>query len=114
HVLLHDEVLRRHPGRVGWQRWLEAAGARGVDPDAGPRFSHAHMALEAAVAGQGVALGRTTLVARDLAEGRLVQPFAFELESGLAYWLLTPRGAARSERVEAFRAWLQEATRRDA
>ncbi len=105
HVLLHDEVLRHHPGRVGWTRWLEAAGARGVDPEAGPRFSHAHMALEAAVAGQGVALGRTTLVARDLEEGRLVRPFALEVPSGLAYWLLTPKGT-RSDRVEAFRRWL--------
>lgn len=106
HVLLHDEVLRDHPGRVGWRRWLEAAGARRVDPDRGPRFSHAHMALEAAIAGQGVALGRTTLVRRDIAEGRLVRPFALELESGLAYWLLTPRGRPPAPAVRAFRAWL--------
>ncbi|MCA9605443.1 MAG: transcriptional regulator GcvA [Myxococcales bacterium] len=105
HVLLHDEVLRHHPGRVGWTRWLEAAGARDVDPEAGPRFSHAHMALEAAIAGQGVALGRTTLVARDLEEGRLVRPFDLELPSALSYWLLTPKGT-RPERVEAFRRWL--------
>jgi len=105
HTLLHDEVLREHPGRVGWRRWLEAAGVDGVDPDAGPRFSHAHMAIEAAIAGQGVALGRTTLVARDLAEGRLVQPFELEVEAELGYWLLTPRGAA-SARVQAFERWL--------
>src|SRR5690606_24222649 len=78
HVLLHDEVLRDHPARIGWHRWLEAAGACKVDPDRGPRFSHAHMAIEAAIAGQGVALGRSTLVSRDLAEGRLVRPFALE------------------------------------
>lgn len=106
HVLLHDEVLHDHPGRVGWRRWLEAAGARGVDPDRGPRFSHAHMALEAAVAGQGIALGRTTLISRDLREGRLVRPFALELESSLAYWLLTPRGVAVSGPVRALTEWL--------
>lgn len=106
HVLLHDEVLREHPGRIGWHRWLEAAGARSVDPDRGPRFSHAHMALEAAIAGQGVALGRTTLVRRDIDEGRLVRPFPLELESGLAYWLLTPRGQGPAPAVRAFRAWL--------
>jgi len=105
HTLLHDEVLRGHPGRVGWRRWLEAAGVTGVDPDAGPRFSHAHMAIEAAIAGQGVALGRTTLVAADLAAGRLVQPFALELEAELGYWLLTPRGEV-PPRVRAFERWL--------
>ncbi len=112
HVLLHDEVLRDHPGRIGWRRWLEAAGARGVDPERGPRFSHAHMALEAAVAGQGVALGRTTLVSRDLSEGRLVRPLAPELESGLAYWLLTPRGVAPPAPVRALAAWLEDEIQR--
>lgn len=106
HVLLHDEVLLDHPARIGWHQWLEAAGARRVDPDRGTRFSHAHMALEAAIAGQGVALGRTTLVRRDIAEGRLVRPFSLELESGLAYWLLTPRGQSAPPAVRAFRAWL--------
>ncbi|HJL14709.1 MAG TPA: transcriptional regulator GcvA [Sandaracinaceae bacterium LLY-WYZ-13_1] len=106
-VLLHDEVLRDHPGRVGWRRWLEAAGvADAVDPDRGPRLSHVHMALEAAVAGQGVALGRTTLVRADLEAGRLVRPFSLELASGLSYWLLTPRGVEPPPRVAAFREWL--------
>ncbi|MEC7520255.1 MAG: transcriptional regulator GcvA [Myxococcota bacterium] len=105
HTLLHDEVLRAHAGRVGWRRWLEAAGVEGVDPDRGPRFSHAHMALDAAVAGQGVALGRTTLVARDLEDGRLVRPFTLGLESGLSYWLLTPEGDP-PPRVARFRDWL--------
>lgn len=107
HVLLHDEVLRDHPGRIGWRRWLEAAGARRVNPDRGPRFSHAHMAIEAAIAGQGVALGRTTLVSRDLAEGRLVRPFALELDSAFSYWLLTARGAALSPAVRALSEWLR-------
>src|SRR5690606_20483110 len=95
-------------GRVGWRRWLEAAGVRDVDPDRGPRFSHAHMALEAAIAGQGVALGRTTLVSRDVREGRLVRPLSLELESGLAYWLLTPRGVAPPAPVRALAEWLRD------
>jgi LysR family transcriptional regulator, glycine cleavage system transcriptional activator len=110
-VLLHDEVLRDHPGRVGWRGWLEAAGVRRSFGDKGPRFSHAHMAIEAAIAGQGVALGRTTLVARDLAEGRLVRPFELELESALAYWLVAPRGASPPKRVSVFRDWLLASAR---
>lgn len=114
HVLLHDEVLRTHPARIGWRRWLEAAGATQVDPDRGPRFSHAHMALEAAVAGQGLALGRTTLVARDVREGRLVRPFAFELESELAYWLLTPRGQSLTGPLRTLTEWLVSTTAAEA
>ncbi|MFK7991004.1 MAG: LysR substrate-binding domain-containing protein [Sandaracinaceae bacterium] len=106
-VLLHDEVLRRHPGRIGWHRWLEAAGLEHIDPEAGPRFSHAHMAIEAAIAGQGVTLGRTSLVSRDLRDGRLVRPFELELVSGLSYWLVTPKGDV-AEPVAQFRAWLSD------
>lgn len=110
-ALLHDEVLRDHPGRIGWRQWLAAAGARRVSASRGPRFSHAHMAIEAAIAGQGVALGRTTLVGRDVADGRLVRPFELELESPLSYWLLTARGAALPPAVDALRGWLGAAMR---
>lgn len=92
HTLLHDEVLRGHPGRVGWGRWLAATGVTSVDPDPGVRFSHSYMAVEAATAGQGVALARGILVQRELRDGRLVAPFEASVESGLAYWVLTPRG----------------------
>ncbi len=107
-VLLHDEVLRGHRGRVGWTSWLREFGGEGVDPRRGVRFSHAHLALEAALAGQGIALARGILVARDLAEGRLVAPFTHALESGLAYWVLSPSGAVRPA-VQDFRRWLLDA-----
>ena len=111
HVLLHDEMMRGHPGRVGWRRWLEAAGATAVDPSKGARFSHAHMAVEAALAGQGVALARGILVAGELAAGRLVAPFDLRVESGLAYWVLTPKRGAPRPQVETFRRWLLDAVR---
>ncbi|RME25259.1 MAG: LysR family transcriptional regulator, partial [Deltaproteobacteria bacterium] len=109
HVLLHDDVLAGHPGRVGWTRWLAAAGVTSVDPRRGPRFSHAHMAIEAAIAGQGVALARGILVARDVAEGRLVTPFDLSVVSGLAYWVVTPPRRVLRPAVAAFRDWLVEA-----
>jgi len=109
-TLLHDEVLRGHRGRVGWTSWLRTYGDGTVDPSKGVRFSHAHLALEAALAGQGVALARGILVARDLAEGRLVAPFEMALESGLAYWVVTPDLRPRPA-VARFRSWLIEAVK---
>jgi LysR family glycine cleavage system transcriptional activator len=106
-TLLHDEAHADTPGRVGWGEWLEAAG---LDPrwaDRGPRFSHAHMALDAALAGQGIALGRPTLVERDLAAGRLVAPFPDRVTpSNLSYWLITDPSAQARPCVRAFGAWL--------
>ena len=55
------------------------------------------------LAGNGVALGRTMLVERDLAEGRLVRPFGPELDCPLGYYLVyRPQDPA----IVAFRDWL--------
>lgn len=109
HQLLHHDVMRDHPEHVSWARWLSPRARRRVDAEAGQRFSHAHMALEAALAGQGVALGRTTLVADDLREGRLVAPLRRRVPSGLAYWFLSTRAGADEPRISAFLDWLRRA-----
>lgn len=89
-----------------WPRWLAAHGESGVDPARGPHLSEMSAVLAAAEAGQGVAIGRTSLVGRELRNGRLVKPFAGEASDGLGYYLLsTPRGARRPN-VAAFRAWV--------
>lgn len=109
HCLLHHDVMGEHPGRIHWRRFL--AGTRGtseVKVDEGPRYSHAHMALEAALAGQGVALGRSSLVADDLEAGRLRAPLRRRVESGLAYWFVTTAKAERDDAVMRFHEWLED------
>ena len=69
-------------------------------------FNDASLALQAAVDGQGVALGRLMLAADDLAVGRLVKPFDIVLPNDYSYWLVYPRAAAERPDVAAFRAWL--------
>lgn len=113
HTLLHDEVLQEHPDRVGWAQWLAAAGAPQVEAESGPRFSHAYMALEAALAGQGVALARGILVSRDLRAGRLVAPFPFALKTRLGYQVLSPLRARANPIHSSFVDWLVEAVQRD-
>lgn len=107
--LLHHEALGDHPDRIDWSGWLAKARVRGVDAEKGPRFSHAHMALEAAVAGQGVALGRTTLVTSDLLQRRLVVPFGPRLRSKLTYSLVIDPNAVDRSAVVAFRSWITSA-----
>ncbi len=105
--LLHHDVMKEHPGRVDWPRWFGRAGLQPTAARAGMRFSHAHMALAAALAGEGVALGRTSLVKQDLARGHLVAPVKPRVCSGLSYWLVTERG--RSDDVDVFVSWLRSA-----
>src|SRR5205823_2584955 len=57
-VLLHDEVRAAHGG---WAEWLRAAGAAEVDARRGTIFTDAHLMLQAAADGQGVALARSAL-----------------------------------------------------
>ena len=99
--LLHDE-----PGSA-WRHWCEHAGVAGIDLQAGrASFDDASLALQAAVDGQGVVLGRLMLAADDLAAGRLVQPFDITLPNDYSYWLVYPRAAAERPDVAAFRGWL--------
>ena len=107
-TLLHEDM------RESWRMWLLAAGVAGVDPERGPGFSHANMAIQAAVDGQGVALGRTPLVAAELAAGRLVKPFAISLPAEFAYYLVCPETTAERHKNAAFRAWLLETATEDA
>jgi len=101
HTLLHED----RPG-FDWQTWLMAAGVEGVDVARGLEFSHASMALQAAIDAQGVALGRTPLVDDDLRDGRLVKPFDISLANDWAYYVVGPPGAWVRPKVAAVRDWL--------
>jgi LysR family glycine cleavage system transcriptional activator len=74
----------------------------------GPLFVEASLALQAAAAGQGVALGNDPLAMADLLEGRVVRLFELETPDEEAYWLVYPERSARKAKVQAFRAWIRE------
>ena len=106
HVLLHDGSPLAGGVVPDWRMWLKAAGVEGVDPNYGMTLIPFTMVLEAAIEGQGVALGRSNLVAADLAAGRLVRPFALALPFNLAHWLVYRSGALARPKVKAFRDWI--------
>jgi LysR family glycine cleavage system transcriptional activator len=66
------------------------------------------MALSAAVAGQGYALGLTPLVDDDLAAGRLVRPFAVEIPSAFGFWFVCRKDRLEDPKVATFRRWIFE------
>lgn len=117
-ALLHGPRALRSPGDLArhtllhfadtpdWASWLGSTGVRGVDAGRGPRFSELSAALAAAEAGQGVAIGRTSLVERELQLGRLVRPFPQDTADGRNYVLLATARALRQPKVALFRAWL--------
>jgi LysR family glycine cleavage system transcriptional activator len=69
------------------------------------------LAVQAAVDGRGVLLGRSVIVADDLAAGRLVRPFDTAIKVPQAYYIVTRADGASAPKVAAFRHWLaHEAT----
>jgi LysR family glycine cleavage system transcriptional activator len=106
HTLIHVDWARAGLSAPDWKSWLETAGAPGVDPGGGPHFGQQSMAIQAAVAGHGVALGSAILVADDLAAQRLVRPFRHALTEPNAYYLVCPQATAQTRRFQQFRDWL--------
>jgi len=116
HALKKPEDLIHHPlihtdSRLDWSGWLENAGVRGIDVSKGTIFNLRTLALDAAVDGHGVALGRSALAAMDILSGRLVRPFGPSLPVRYAYYLVCPKATADRPKIKAFREWMiEEAT----
>ncbi|MBR0642442.1 LysR substrate-binding domain-containing protein [Plastoroseomonas hellenica] len=88
-----------------WRLWAQRSGLDRFDPEGGITFNDESSAIQAAIAGQGVALLSLALVAAELASGALVQPFGPVLE-GLRYDLVYPDGAEGRPPVAALRSWV--------
>ncbi len=104
--LAHHTLLHVTSYQEDWQVWLTAAGVDGVDYRRGLSFDLAFPALQAAIDGVGVALGRSTMVEADIAAGRLVVPFDVALPLQAAYYVVSPEETAERPKIKAFRDWL--------
>jgi len=89
-----------------WQRWLRMAGFAEVSPGRELTFDDNNAALEAAIAGLGVALGRPAYVEADLRAGRLVDPFKIHLPRNTAFYVVSSLERANEPAVAAFRDWV--------
>ena len=103
-TLLHDSR------DIGWKAWLDQAGIKGVDHGRGPGFSHYHHTIQSALLGDGVAMGRSPLVADALMRGELVKPFRTRLPTGMGYYIVTASATEDKSRIRLFTNWLLEET----
>ncbi len=88
-----------------WPAWLEAAGHSQARFAGESVFQLQLTSQAAAVEGLGLAIGRTPLVDRDLASGRLVAPFKTEVASTSSYFLTSTLAKSKLARVAVFRDW---------
>ena len=93
--------------------WFEHANPGAFDASRRVHFSHATLALDAAIDGLGVALSPAPLALLDVTAGRLVVPFGPMVKSDSGYYLLTPTGKVEQPQVALFREWVLEEARKD-
>jgi LysR family transcriptional regulator, glycine cleavage system transcriptional activator len=99
-----------HTVWLTWPVWFETMKVEMPQPAGTLQFTQYHQIIQAAVAGQGVALGRVPLVDEMLRSKELVAPFGLSRTTAAAsrayFAVVTPRATGRPE-VQAFVAWLQ-------
>lgn len=108
HTLLEVDWHSQGANWPNWETWLDAANLKGVRHGRTVCFAHSALAIQAAIDGQGIALGDSTLIADDLAAGRLVKPFDLALRGPkqFAYFLVSRRSIAKGTIEALFRDWL--------
>ncbi len=108
-TLIHDDSLLDDPDASSWEMWLQAAKVEAGNAASGLRFNMSGLAIEAAIAGKGVALAKAHLAAADIAAGRLQPLFGKDggRAASFAYWMVAPEPQWRQKKVKAFVEWLK-------
>ncbi len=106
HTLLHTLSLPRL-----WDDWLAEAGIPGLEPIASLTLDHFYLTLQAALDGNGVAIGPVALIESDLAQGRLVAPFAGPSLPARSYYTYVRSSDAKNLNVVAFIYWIEQEAR---
>jgi LysR family glycine cleavage system transcriptional activator len=93
-----------------WIRWLDAYGLPHdvLGWQTTPSMNMQTFDAIAAMAGQGVTLLTPEYFQRELAEGRLIQPFDRIIDVGTSYWLAYPESRRNVRKIKAFRDWIVE------
>ncbi len=109
HTLLEEDDHRPSAEYLGWRHWLRQHGVPQLEPARWLLLNFTYQQVQAALAGQGVALARLPMVGEALERGELVEPFgpAHRVVSPFAYWLIECRhGPAVRTEVGLFARWL--------
>lgn len=91
-----------------WRLWFEAAGVAPAGSINGPIFDSSLTMVQCALQGLGIALAPPAMFERELAEGRLAQPFELALDAG-GYWLTRLALKPVGDGADAFAAWIERA-----
>lgn len=110
HTLIHDDSTVEDDSAPNWTMWLKAAGIEAPEGMPALHFNNNALAIEAAVAGRGVALARSAIAEEDLKAGRLIRPFGKGVPLDFKHYIVCPHDSLKNERVQEFIDWLRAET----
>ena len=97
-----------HSASEPWISWLRRVGGDTTRIERGPILDDSASVLAAAEQGHGLVLARWSLVAGDLASGRLVRPTTQSVRQLNSYYFVAPAHNFEVPKVIRFRDWLRE------
>ncbi len=103
---LHKCALLRHLAQP-WEPFFQAAGLDLEEPSSGPIYADGGLVVDAAVAGQGIALVRQSLAAPDLSVGRLVRLGDRSITDVHAHFIVWRADNPKQDMIAAMRDWLR-------
>jgi DNA-binding transcriptional LysR family regulator len=106
--LAHVPVIQDETTMLSWDAWRTEVGLDPAIKLAGPIYSDASLAVDAAISEQGVLMAADMMSADAVSDGRLVRPFDHAVEGPQGYWLVTAKGRRESRKLRALRAWLKD------
>jgi len=106
HTLLHFDYAGAETMYIDWGTWLTALGVGELKFAGALHFSQYEQMIQAAISGQGVALGRQPLVSDLIESGALAAPFKQTLVGSRAYFIIESRISAGKPQVREFAQWL--------
>lgn len=108
HTLLEEDDHRPSAEFLSWRHWLRLNAPAGFEPRDWMYLNFTYQQIQAALAGQGVALARIALVHELLQRGELVEPFGVEgrISSPFGYWLVRWPGRRDRPEIAAFEEWV--------
>ena len=113
HVLLqYNDPDGRHPW-MHWKTWLEIERLTDLRPAGSLVFSGYDQIIPAAIAGHGVALGRSPLVREAMSSGELVAPFKRTADPARAYFAIVSKNSQGRPEVADFVNWLKEEAKKE-
>jgi LysR family transcriptional regulator, glycine cleavage system transcriptional activator len=108
--LMNQTLIHVLGYKDGWALWLKRAGVKTM-PAISLQCDTSLMAFELAAEGAGVAMGRTSMLAKDLNSGRLVAPFELAVPVEEGFYVIWRESVSRQSNAGQFKDWTMDMAR---